>query len=95
MDNHFPPLSSIILPRISNTIKDTYTQYQTMIITSIVTATILLVTLAWNDVVQSIVNYYYPNSDSKTIIGKIYYAVVITVFVILLQIYVFPYLQKL
>lgn len=69
-----------------------YHQYNKALISSVTTAVILLASLAWNDVVQAIVDKYYPEKDKKTIKGKLYYAIVMTFFIILLQIYVFPYI---
>lgn len=79
---------------IPDAVKVTYNRYQTLVITSIITATIVLVSLAWSDVVQTTLNTYYPSDGTATISGKIYYATVITLCVILLQIYIFPYLQQ-
>jgi TRAP-type C4-dicarboxylate transport system permease small subunit len=79
---------------LTETVKETYTKYQSTIITAIMTAFLLLVSLAWNDVIQTSIQQYYPHKDINTIKGKVSYAVVITIFVVLLQIYVFPYIER-
>lgn len=94
MDNSIPIHIPIPDIRIPDVVLNTYDRYQTMVITSITTATIVLVSLAWSDVVQTTMNKYYPSTGTKSIMGKIYYAIVVTFFVILLQIYIFPYLQQ-
>jgi hypothetical protein len=66
-----------------------YDQYRTTIITAITTGIIILVSLAWNDVVQTTIKTYYPLGDAS-ITGKLHYAFVITFIVILLQIYILP-----
>jgi uncharacterized membrane protein YcjF (UPF0283 family) len=75
-------------------INETYNKYQSTIIASITTAVLLLVTLAWNDVIQTIINNYYQHKDDNTIRGKLTYAVVITIFVVLVQLYLFPYIES-
>ena len=82
------------LSNVTGLVKDTYNEYNYYFVNSILTAVVLLVALAWNDVVQSAVEKYYPKRDKKTIKGKIHYAVIITIVVILLQIYVFPYIDS-
>lgn len=72
-------------------IKDSYNKYQTATITAISTSVLLLVTLSWNDVIQSIIKKYYPKSED-TLPGKFKYALVITFVVFTLQIFLFPYL---
>lgn len=83
---------SIIDVLVPEGIKHIYEQYYTLTIRSFILATLFLVTLSWNDVMQTTINYYYPNSDIDTISGKVYYALTVTIFVVFLQIYVFPYL---
>lgn len=78
---------------ITGTVKETYTKYQSTIITAITTACLLLISLAWNDVIQSAIEKYYPRKDIDTIKGKVSYAIIITTFVVLLEIYVFPYIE--
>jgi len=75
-----------------NNIQSFKKMYGNTIITSLTTAIILLASLGWNDVVQSIINKYIT-TEKNTIIGKIYYALSITIIVILMQIYVFPLFQ--
>lgn len=72
-------------------IKDSYNKYQTATIAAISTSVLLLVTLSWNDVIQSIIKKYYPNGED-TLSGKVKYAIVITFVVLTLQIFLFPYL---
>ena len=93
MDNLISVVPTVPDIKIPDAVKETYDKYQTLVLTSVITATIVLVSMAWNDVIQSIMNKYYPSTGTKTIVSKIYYAIVITLFVILLQIYIFPYLQ--
>jgi len=78
--------------KIVPVIKQTYSHYRIALFTSITTAFLLLISLAWNDVVQSIIKQYYPRDDDS-IKGKIQYAVIITIIVILLQLYIFPYFK--
>jgi hypothetical protein len=79
---------------IPEPIQQTYLKYQSTVVTAVMTSIIFLITLAWNDVIQTAINSYYPKKDNDTLRGKIYYAITITVFVILMQIYVFPYLEQ-
>jgi hypothetical protein len=79
-----------IIPTISEGFTKTYTHYQKTIITAFITSMMLLITLAWNDVVQAIIQQYYPKGNTKTIMGKVYYAMIITIIIVLLQLYVFP-----
>jgi len=76
--------------KISEGFTKTYTQSQKRIITALITSVMLLVTLAWNDVIQAMIQQYYPKENKKTIMGKVYYAIVITILIVLLQLYVFP-----
>ena len=78
---------------IPSYIESTYSQYRITLIASLMAATIFLITLAWNDVVQEVIAYYYPKKSRESIRDKIYYALYITIFVVLLQIYVFPYIS--
>ena len=78
-----------------NPIVKAYHQYKKIFITSLITATILLATLAWNTVIQAISDKYFMSIDKNTIHGKIYYAIFITVVVVMLQLYVFPYITSL
>jgi hypothetical protein len=78
---------------IPDYIENTYSQYRITLIASLIAGTIFLITLAWNDVVQEIISYYYPKKSRESIRDKIYYALYITIFVVLLQIYVFPYIS--
>jgi hypothetical protein len=79
-----------IITKTPEIVTTTLYKYQTTIISSILTATILLISIAWTDVMKSIIEYYIPDSNSKSIEGKIYYACVITMIVIILQLYLFP-----
>ena len=71
-------------------IGSTYNKYKETIATSITTAILLLITLAWNDVIQSALAYYYPDSKAKTLRSKIIYAFIISIIVVVLQLYFFP-----
>lgn len=92
-DMIFNPVKSTYTT-LAKPVKETYTKYKTTILTSIITAIAVLVSLAWNNVIQAVINYYYPLSTKATIKGKTYYALIITIFVILLQLYVFPFIMK-
>ena len=87
-------ISINIMNEFPVTIKETYIKYQSTVITALSTGVILLITLAWNDVIQSVIEKYYPKKDNNTIRSKVDYAIVITIFVVLLQILVFPYLEE-
>lgn len=81
---------SDIPSKIESNIIKSYTQYKTVIITSVATGIIILASLAWNSVIQAIIEKYYPNK-TDTIIGKIQYALIITLLVVLLQIYILSF----
>jgi len=79
---------------MNNTIVNGIKKYKSTLIKSLVTATILLVTLAWNDYVQSVANLYIGKFITLDgIYGKLYYALLITAIVITFQIYVFPFID--
>jgi len=80
-------IPQVIESNITNHIVNVYDQYRTTLITAVSTGIIILVSLAWNDVIQAIIRKYYPGTDNS-IIGKIEYAFVITCIVVLLQIYI-------
>lgn len=69
---------------------DLYKQYA---IEAFLAAILLLISLAWNDVVQEIIKMYYPISGTA-LKGKIIYAISITVIVVTLQIFLFPHLTN-
>ena len=76
---------------ITSAVGTVYSKYHQTIIMSIIAAFVLMVTLAWNDVVQTTLARYVPKSDGDNLRGKIEYATTITILVIILQVYVFPY----
>lgn len=80
----------IIPTGVTSHIVTSYNQYQTVLFASIATGIVLLVSLAWNDVVQTIINNYYPQRDNS-VIGKLQYAFIVTFIVVILQIYILPY----
>lgn len=80
------------IENISDTIIESYNEYKNFMINSVMTSIALLVALAWNDVVQSLVNLYYPDNTKKTMRGKIYYAILITFIVFIVQIYIAPHI---
>lgn len=80
-----------ILSEPIETLKGSYRYLHTTIANTITTSFLLLISLAWNDVVQSVINSYYPKRDADTIKGKVYYAVSITIIVLLIQSYILPY----
>lgn len=86
--------TNLIPENVIESLNSVYTEYKKTVITSIITAIVVLVTLAWNDVVQSIIAYYIPASKKNNIQTKFYYAVIVTIIVIALQIYVFPYMNQ-
>jgi heme/copper-type cytochrome/quinol oxidase subunit 2 len=71
-----------------------YDKYRSTVITSLITAVLLLVTLAWNDVVQEIIAMYYPKETRQSIQGKFIYAIMITIIVLLVQTHVFYLLTE-
>lgn len=73
---------------------DAYDKYRTTVITSLITAVLLLVTLAWNDVVQEIISLYYPKETRQSIRGKFIYAIMITIIVVLIQTHIFKLLTE-
>jgi hypothetical protein len=68
----------------------TYKKYNNVITNSIITGVVLLSGLAWNDVIQSTINKYYPPEKKQDIQAKLVYALIITLFVVLAEIYIFP-----
>ena len=46
-------------------IQTTLNKYKTVAISSIITATILLVSLAWENVIRTIIEYYFPDANSN------------------------------
>lgn len=93
MQNIFDVVSPVVdISRVTATVEKTYSQYQTTVITAVVTATLLLIALAWNDVVQTIIEIYYPKKDRNSLQSKLYYAITITIIVIIIQLYIFPYI---
>ena len=72
-----------------------YKVYNTIIIEALITASILLISLAWNDVVHEIVNGYYPPEEKQNLRDKVRYAIIITLIIGTLQLYLFPYLKQL
>lgn len=79
---------------MSDVFVTTYSKYKETIVTSVTTAILLLITLAWNDVIQTALNNYFPESKSKTLKSKIVYALTITVIVVILQLYLFPIINR-
>jgi len=71
-----------------------YSKYRETIVTSITTAVLLLISLAWNDVVQTALNDYFPESKAKTLTSKVVYALIITIVVVILQLFMFPLVNK-
>jgi uncharacterized membrane protein len=67
--------------------------YQSAVVTSIITGIVLLVSLAWNDVVKALINKYFPSEDNNSLKSKFFYALLITFIVIVLQIYFFPLIK--
>lgn len=49
----------------------------------VVTSIILIVSLAWNEAIQSTINYYYPAATTSSYTAKIFYAVILTIVVII------------
>ena len=66
-----------------------------MILTAIIASTLLLVTLAWNDVIQSVIKKYYPkNNKNNKLYGKIMYALTVSFIVLLIQMHIFPHIRS-
>ena len=53
----------------------------------------LVIGLAWNDAISGLISYFYPD-NSNSIIAKLVYAVVVTVFVGLVLFYVEKSLEE-
>lgn len=83
------------MEKTSYLVKTTYGQYKKTIMTSIMSGTILLIALAWNDVVQSTIHIYYPKENRDTLTAKLYYASIVTLIIVALQIFLFPIISKL
>jgi len=73
---------------IHNVIK-TYDEYKKTIKDALITAIILLVALAWNDVIEDISMIMWKEKRNS-LIGKIHYAFLITFIVLAFQIFFFP-----
>lgn len=85
MSTAFLPISSI-----TNHFTNSYNRYINTVTLSIATGIVVLASLAWNNLIQAIIQKYYPNADDS-ITGKLQYALIITFIVIMLQMFVFPY----
>lgn len=59
----------------------------------IVSALSLIAGLAWNDAIKSMIEYAFPQSDS-TITAKIIYAVIMTLFIVTITVYMVRFLGK-
>jgi hypothetical protein len=68
-------------------------KYQEATVSAIITGIVLLVSLAWNDLIKTFIKKYFPAKDDNTVRGKFIYAMIITFLVIILQIYLFPILN--
>lgn len=78
--------------QVESVIYTTTSKYKSAVVTSIIGGIVVLIAVAWNDVIQAVINKYYPKKNN-TITGKLYYATIITLFIVVLQIYLFPYIQ--
>lgn len=64
--------------------------YETQLIASISAAILLIASLAWNEVIQSLLVKWYPDvKDRKSIRNQVIYALIVTFIVILFQVYIF------
>lgn len=64
--------------------------YREQLVTSISAAVFLIASLAWNNVIQGILEKCYPDlKNHATIKARVIYALVITFIVILIQVYIF------
>lgn len=85
---------NIIEPLADNTIKTAHV-YRQFMIDAMLGAVVLLVSLAWNAVIQEVIAIYYPKEKyDNQLKGKVIYALIITFIVLLLQIYLFPLLTN-
>ncbi len=75
-------------------VKETFHKYQSVFVLSIIGATLFLVSLAWNDVAQEAIAVYFPKESRNSIMGKLYYAIIITIIVVLIQTHIFPYISE-
>ena len=77
--------------QITDNVHKTYEEYTSTFVISIITVTVVLVAVAWNDVVSSAFDKYFPiKRGKKNIRAKFIYALLVTFTVITLQLYVFP-----
>lgn len=77
---------------VINTAFKTANVYKTVVIESMITAIVVLVALSYNEVIQEIIKIYFPTQkNNNPLKAKIIYALFVTLVVVLLQIYVFPY----
>lgn len=62
-------------------------------LTYIVAAFSLVASLAWNEAVKSLIDYFFP-LGANTILAKLFYAVAITLFVVFVTIYLERLLRR-
>ena len=91
MNNIIEPLKNGVETFATHATK-TGALYKQFLLQALLTSILFMVTLAWNAVVQEIIDVYYPLKTDKPIRGKLYYALGITFVVIMMQIYLFPYI---
>lgn len=78
------------MDKFGKNVKNTYITYRSTILTSLTTGVVVITALAWSELLEEIIKYYYPN-DKNNIRSKLYYALFITVILVLFQIYLFPH----
>lgn len=54
----------------------------------------LIAGLAWNDAVKALIDYIFPASSTHTLLAKFVYAIAITLFVVVVTVYVTSILKK-
>ena len=91
MNNIIEPLKNGVETFATHATK-TGALYKQFLLQALLSSILFMVTLAWNAVVQQIIDEYYPLKSDHPIRGKLYYALGITFVVIMMQIYLFPYI---
>ncbi len=60
----------------------------------IVAAFGLIAGLAWNDAVKALIDHFFPASGANTILAKFIYALIVTIFVVVVTVYITHLLKK-
>lgn len=60
----------------------------------ILTALGLVVGLAWNEAIKSLIEYFFPASSGNTLFAKFYYAIFLTLILVILSVYLTRIFKK-